>query len=258
MREPVTKALLAKFGGLAMTGFYDMASRWVFTFRELIVQANLVLVPTVSSLREKEPAAIPRIYRESYRLIFFLAVPTFTFLAVISPIVSRVWLGRYESAFVHFVALLAAGWLVNILSNPAYVVDLGTGALRWVTVGCATTAVLNTGLGYLAGRYSGATAIVAVSALSLGLGYLIVLVAYHLENQVPFSDLIPSHSAGLMGASALGIVGFFPYFCNEGHGTNSLRGASALMLAVLIMMLPMWRHPLRRKLMHWVFSSLPA
>ena len=63
VREPVTKALLAKFGGLAMTGIYDMASRWVFTFRELIVQANLVLVPTISGLREREPEAIPAIYQ---------------------------------------------------------------------------------------------------------------------------------------------------------------------------------------------------
>ena len=226
---------------------------------ELVEQANLVLVPTISSLREREPAAIPRIYRESYRLVFFLSVPTFTSLAVISPIVSRIWLGRYESSFVHFVALLAVGWLVNVLSNPAYVVDLGTGALRWVSIGCATTAVLNSGLGYLGGRYSGPTAIVAVSALSLALGYLIVLVAYHLENQVPFSDLIPSHSAGLVCAGALGIIGFLPYFCNEfGRVTNSFRGASALLLAALTMILPMWRHPLRRKLMDWVSSSLPA
>ena len=100
LREPITKTLLAKFGGLAMTGFYDMASRWVFTFREIVVQANLVLVPTVSSLKEIEADAIPRIYRESYRLIFFLSVPTFSALVIFSPMVSRIWLGRYEPDFV--------------------------------------------------------------------------------------------------------------------------------------------------------------
>jgi O-antigen/teichoic acid export membrane protein len=255
----VTKALLAKFGGLAMTGFYDMASRWVFTFRELIVQANLVLVPTVSSLRERDSAAIPRIYLESYRVIFFLAVPAFTFLAVVSPIVSHIWLGRYEPAFVRFVALLAAGWLVNVLSNPAYVVDLGTGALRWVSIGCAATAVLNPLLGYLAGRYSGATAIVAVAALSLSLGYLIILVAYHVENRVSFLQLIPSHSAGLVCASALGVIGFLPYFCSDfGHAMSSAKTISVMALAVLTMILPIWRHPLRKRLMGWVASSLPA
>ena len=94
-----------------------------------------VLVPTISGLRERDPAAIPAVYRASYRLVFFLGVPAFAFLVTVSPIVSRIWLGRYEPVFVTFVALLAAGWLVNILSNPAYVVDLGTGALRWVSIG---------------------------------------------------------------------------------------------------------------------------
>ena len=55
LREPVTKALLTTFGGLAMTGFYDMASRWVVTFRELIVQANQVLVPQFRAFRRASP-----------------------------------------------------------------------------------------------------------------------------------------------------------------------------------------------------------
>jgi O-antigen/teichoic acid export membrane protein len=256
VREPVTKALLAKFGGLAMTGFYDMASRWVFTFRELIVQANLVLVPTISGLRERDPAAIPRIYRESYRLIFFLAVPTFTLLVVVSPIVSRIWLGRYEPSFVTFVALLAIGWLVNILSNPAYVVDLGTGALRWVSIGCATTAILNPGLGYFAGRYLGGIAVVTVSAVSLVAGYAIVLAAYHVENRISFRELFPQNSTGIVCASAASLLIFFPFFCNElVRMMSSLRTFSAATLALIaVMILPMWLHPMRKRLMAWAYS----
>ena len=85
LREPVTKALLAKFGGLALAGFYDMASRWVVTFRELLVQANQVLVPTVSSLHERDPKSIPALYRESYRLIFFLGDPHVCIARCIEP-----------------------------------------------------------------------------------------------------------------------------------------------------------------------------
>ena len=72
LREPVTKALLAKFGGLSVTGYYDLASRWVVTIRELIVQANQVLIPAISHLRERDPRSIPLVYRESYRLVFCL------------------------------------------------------------------------------------------------------------------------------------------------------------------------------------------
>lgn len=259
-REPVTKALLAKFGGLAMTGLYDMASRWVFTFRELIVQANLVLVPTISGLRERDPEAIPAVYRASYRLVFFLGVPAFAFLLAVSPIVSHIWLGRCEPVFVFFVALLAAGWLVNILSNPAYVVDLGTGALRWVSVGCACTAILNPVLGYFAGKYFGGVAVVAVSAFSLILGYAIVLAAYHLENGVPFRELAPRDCGGIVIASVAGLVIFLPYFSQTGiRSLVSVRTATGLLGAFLMMIiLPMWVHPMRKRLLSWVFSRLPA
>jgi O-antigen/teichoic acid export membrane protein len=259
-REPVTKALLAKFGGLAFTGFYDMASRWVFTFRELIVQANLVLVPTVANLRERSPQSIPAIYRESYKVVFFLAMPAFAFLTAVSPIVSRIWLGRYEPVFVEFVALLAAGWLVNILSNPAYVVDLGTGALRWVTIGCGATCVLNPLLGYELGRKYGGIAVVAASVSSLILGYAVILAAYHVHNRVKFSELLPEHSIGIAVGSALGLAICLPLFLKAAAREWALPYTSAAIgiFAVAILGVPMWLHPMRKRLVGWVFSRIPA
>jgi O-antigen/teichoic acid export membrane protein len=218
------------------------------------------LVPTISSLKEIDAEAIPRIYRESYRLVFFLSVPTFSALVVFSPLVSRVWLGRYQPVFVLFVALLALGWLVNILSNPAYVVDLGTGALRWVSIGCAVTGILNPALGYLSGRSLGGIAVVAVSVFSLAVGYAVVLVAYHIENRVSFRQLLPSDSANILGASVLAVVVFLPYFCSGHAGTNGFRSATGfmVMLTIMIMALPMWRHPMRKRLVGWIASHMPA
>ena len=152
VREPVTKALLAKFGGLAMTGFYDMASRWVFTFRELIVQANLVLVPTISGLRERDAEAIPADLPRFVPADIFFGGAGFRVSACRQPdcFVDAGW-GATSLFSCSSSALLAAGWLVNILSNPAYVVDLGTGALRWVSIGCACTGDFESGAGIFGG-----------------------------------------------------------------------------------------------------------
>jgi O-antigen/teichoic acid export membrane protein len=260
LREPVTKALLTKFGGLAITGLYDVAARWVVTFRELIVQANQVLVPTVSSLQETDPESIPTVYRESYRLIFFLAIPAFAFLVVVSPLVSMIWIGRYDAVFVRFVAVLAAGWLVNVLCNPAYVMDLGTGGLRWVSVGCAATAILNAGLGFAAGEFLDGTAVVAASVLSLIAGYAIVLVSYHLENRVPFAQLLPAESAGIILTSLFGAVIFFPFFrASQTRSIFSLTTTAGISAALLTMIVvPMWVHPMRKRLLNWVLARMPA
>lgn len=260
LREPVTKALLTKFGGLTMTGLYDLAARLVVTARELIVQANQVLIPTVSSLQERDPDSLPIIYRESYRLIFFLAIPAFAFLVVVSPIVSIIWIGRYEPMFILFVALLAAGWLVNVLSNPAYVMDLGTGVLRSVTMGCAATAVLNAGLGFAAGRFQGGDAVVAASVFSLSVGYAIVLASYHLTNRIPFAQLIPPESTGILLSSLFGIAIFLPLLQgSRAHSLLSTRTvATALGALFTIILVPMWIHPMRKRVVKWVLSRVPA
>lgn len=260
LREPVTKALLTKFGGLALTGYYDLAARCVITMRELLVQANQVLVPVISHRQERDPKSIPAVYRVSYRLMFFLAVPAFTSLAVLSPFISRIWIGRYEPVFVEFVALLCAGWLVNVLTNPAYVVDLGTGALRWVSVGCISTAVLNTGLGFLVGSRLGGPAVVATAAFSLACGYLIVLVAYHIQNHVPFSQLLPKESAGVLFTSTAGALIFLPLFRAAPLRTSAPLLITAVAVAALIALIftPVWLHPMRKQLFRWVFSRVPA
>jgi O-antigen/teichoic acid export membrane protein len=260
LREPVTKALIARFGGLAMTGFYDLAARWVFTFRELIVQANQVLVPTVSHLQERDPKLIPVVYRESYRLIFFLAIPTFAAAAVFSPVVSHIWIGHYEPVFVEFVTILAAGWLVNVLTNPAYVVDLGTGALKWVSIGCVAAATLNAGLGFGAGVRFGGIGVVAATAVSQAIGYIIVLVAYHLENRIAFRQLLPDESRVIVLASLVGAASLLPVFCSSYVRARFSLGIAETalgMLTVAIVVL-MWRHPMRKQLMRWLYQQAPA
>jgi O-antigen/teichoic acid export membrane protein len=47
LNEPITKALISKFGGLAMLGYYEMAARLVNQIRALIVNANQVMVPVI-------------------------------------------------------------------------------------------------------------------------------------------------------------------------------------------------------------------
>lgn len=227
---------------------------------QLVEQANQVLVPTISSLQERDPLSIPVVYRESYRVVFFLAIPTFAFLTVASPLVSLIWMGREEPIFVHFVALLAAGWIVNILANPAYVVDLGTGALRWVSIGCGITAALNAVLGLLAGKYISGTAVVAAYIFSMILGYAVVIAAYHIENRVPLAELLPKESFGILFSSLTGAAIFLPLATTwSAHSWLSLHVVFGFCAAaVAIIAVPMWLHPMRKRLMNWALSRLPA
>jgi O-antigen/teichoic acid export membrane protein len=223
-------------------------------------QANQVLVPTVSHLQQRDPASLPALYRESYRLIFFLSIPTFAFVTVAAPIVSRLWIGSYEPAFVSFVALLAVGWLVNVLANPAYVFDLGTGALGWVSIACAATAILNAGVGVIIGSRFGGIGVVVVSAASLAIGYIVVLATYHLQNGVSFDVLLPKESSWIIFSGAASILIFLTaprttFFLNA----RAFRSPSAAFLILFALLgIPMWLHPLRKRLVSWALSSISS
>ncbi|HZW50596.1 MAG TPA: hypothetical protein VFF05_01935, partial [Rudaea sp.] len=183
----------------------------------------------------------------------------FVLLVAISPVVSVMWLGRYQPLFVEFVALLAAGWLVNVLSNPAYVVDLGTGALRWVSRGCLLTAALNAGLGFAAGKMFGGPAIVLAAVVSLISGYAVILGAYHVQNRVPFRELIPPASAGILAASGGVALLIFPFVRASHAGSfSAARVAWGLTVALVMLIVPMWTHPMRRRVWNWVTSGAAA
>ncbi|HTU36197.1 MAG TPA: hypothetical protein VMF66_20530 [Candidatus Acidoferrum sp.] len=217
------------------------------------------MLPTVSGLQESHPAGIPDVYEKSYRLIFYLGVPAFAAVVIVSPLVSVLWIGRYEPVFIGFVALLSMGWLVNVLSNPAYVVDLATGALRWVTAGCVLTAILNAALGIVLGNAFGGTAVVVASVSALIAGYAIILGEYCLEHRVSFRQLLPPQSASILAASATAAIVFFPFFVT-GHVSSlfSPRIAFGVPAGLLIIVVPMWIHPMRRRVWSWVTSRAVA
>lgn len=179
---------------------------------------------------------------------------------VASPLVSAIWIGRYEPIFVRFVALLAVGWSVNVLCNPAYVVDLGTGALRWVSVGCAVTAVLNAGAGLLAGELGGGTAVVATASGSLIVGYLIILIAYHRDAHESFRVLLPAESRTSLILSVSGALVLLPLLyslASRGEIPPIMLASTVLAFAALLALL-MWTHPIRRRLFQRIASGMPT
>ncbi|MBN4054636.1 oligosaccharide flippase family protein [Nitrospira defluvii] len=247
--DPITKALLTKFGGLTMTGLYEMASRMVLQVRSLIVSSNQVLVPTFAELKETTPTLIHKVYKDSYRLILYVALPMFSVLIAVIPIISHLWIGYYEAIFVLFSSLLAFGWFINTLTAPAYFANLGTGDLRWNTTGHVTIAVLNIGLGWSLGNLYGGTLIVVSWVVSLIIGSLIVPVSYYYRHGLSLIELIPMESFGI-GLASIG--GLFTCFLSYHFLNNKMAllpvTSIIVFLFLTIIAFPLWVHPMRKRL----------
>lgn len=252
MFEPVTKGLLSRFGGLAMVGYYEMASRMILQFRAMIVSANNVLVPVIAALQETTPDSIRTIYRESYRLVVYLSVPLFSGLVTAIPVISELWIGAYEDTFVFFAMVLTVAWFLNILISPAYFTNLGTGQLLWNTVGHVVIGVLNLILGVVLGLLYGGIGVVWGWAVALIIGSSLILLSYNTGHRIPLRDILPEESRGLFLAGGIGAaIGLLFYYIFYRQWVSPLAGALGMMIYVFIAVPFCWFHPMRGRLVKW-------
>lgn len=255
--DPITKALLSKFGGLSMVGYYEMASRMVQQFRALIVSANQVLVPSIADLKEKTPEKIQSVYSSSYQLLFYLALPLYSFIIICTPIISELWIGHYETVFVLFTTLLTIGWFLNTLAGPAYFTYLGVGELRWNVIGHIAIGLLNAGLGFTMGVLFNGIGVVVAWVSSLALGNSIIYLSYHIKYRIPLIELLPKASRIITIVCLVGILSAFIIRQQFNHNCNTLILNIMILLSFsIIVFVPIWFHPMRKRLTGWIACEL--
>ncbi len=245
--EPLIKAFLTKFGSLSVTAYFEMANRMVTQFRALVVSANQVLVPKIAAVHETSPEQIPQLYGYSYRVVFFLVVPLFALLVAAVPLIGFVWIGHEQSDFVFFGVVVTLGYLINILSGPAYYMNLGTGALRWNVLSHAALGLLTAILGYVFGVFWGGRGVVIGSIIALILSSMITIWGTYKDQKIPFRDLIPDDSRWLLvsACAAIIIVPFIERHVFDGI-SSVFQHLVGLLIAILFLGPAVWKHPVRR------------
>ena len=254
--DPITKALLSKFGGLSMVGYYEMANKMIIHLRALIVSANQVLIPVIADLKERTPKKIQSIYLSSYQLIFYLALPLYSLIIVSMPIISELWIGYYEKNFVLFGILLAIGWFFYTLNAPARYVNLGTGELRWNVISHIVIALLNVGLGFLMGFSYGGIGVVVAWVISLALGSSIIYLSYHIRHKIPLIELAPKASRIIIITCLIGIFSSFVirHIFFGSFNTITLNGIIILLFSTIVFP-SLWFHAMRKRLMEWMTTE---
>lgn len=255
--DPATKALLSKFGGLSMVGYYEMASRMIRQIRSLIVSANQVLVPAIADLKERIPEKIHVVYQKSYQLLFYLSVPLFSLIIISLPFISIIWIGRYEKIFVVFGILLTIGWFLNILNAPAYFAYLGIGDLRWNVIGHIVIGLLNIFFAIILGFHFGGVGVVVGWVISLVLGSSVIYLSYHIKNKIPLIEVIPKKSRWVASFCVIGVIATLLIQKNIHYYTSGIiLNISIILLFSIIIFIPFWLHPMRKQLIGWVMNDL--
>lgn len=256
--DPITKALLSRFGGLALVGYYEMASQMVTKLRALLVTGNQVLVPIVAEHDDHASPHVTSLYRDAYSVVMYLALPFYAGIIAVVPLVAVAWFGHYEHNFVVFSILIAIGWFVNTINGPAFFANLGSGRLRWNTVSHVAIGILNIALGLSLGSVLGGTGVVLGWSMALAIGSMVIIVAYRGEHGGDAGPILTVADRLLALASICGaILGLALYTWLAGK--VSPIGLAGIVVSgfVLVVLPPAWRHPMRSRLTRWVRRMAP-
>jgi len=255
--DPITKALLSRFGGLSVVGFYEMATRMVSYMRSFIISANQVIVPAIADLQENDPEKIKRVYLLNYQLLFFLSLPLFSTAIISAPIISEIWIGYFESNFVFFTILLSVGWFLNVLAGPAYFMNLGTGELKWNVISHIAIGIMNLILGLVLGKYYGGIGVVAAWVISLSLGSSVIYISYHFKNNISLESLIPKESRLdlVIYLNAIILLNYIYFKWSISINKIYLSVVISSIFSIVVFFLS-WHNPMGKYLIRWLRNSL--
>lgn len=210
--DPITKYFLSRFGGLSVTGFYDMAGKLVSQLRSLIVSSLQVIVPAIANVSAKGFSDIKDLYLKWFPNLFSATLILITSIVAMANYIAVIWVGRREETFIIILILLSIGWFFNIISSFAYFIDLGTGDLKWNVRAHVIQSSANLILGYLFGRLIGGVYVVLAPATALIIGTFILLIPFNKHYQLKFKELFGREMLLLSLIATVCIIGSYALY----------------------------------------------
>jgi O-antigen/teichoic acid export membrane protein len=259
--DPITKFFLTKFGGLSIVGIYEMANKLVLQLRNLIITTSQVLVPAIAGLVEVGTANIKKTYKGMFEVISFSSIILTTYILAFSKFISIIWIGKIQPDFVIAISLVSIGWLFNLFSGPAFLINLATGRLRWNLVSQLAIGVFNCIFCYLFGVFFNKYYIILGASLSLTLSALLLIYFFNRHYKITFAELLSKYLIRLIITSviviiannylfsrAVNILPVYPFF-----------GVGFILISLLFYLL-LRTHPLKLKIlgMAKIYVSPPA
>lgn len=189
--EPLAKILLTAFGGLALTGYFEVANRLITQLRGIIVAAYTSMVPYVAARvgsTKMSNDEITSIYEKSVSLLIFGLIPYFATASTALPLILTLWQGQFDSTLIAVALMLLFGWSINTLNIPAYMIFMALGKVRPLIISHALIGAFTLSAGLFSGWLFGGIGVLIATALGLIVGSAQLLYSFHQYFKIPFSN----------------------------------------------------------------------
>jgi O-antigen/teichoic acid export membrane protein len=204
--DPLTKGLLARFGGASAAGYFEMANQVSLKIRALFIAANQAIVPKVAQLSETAPHKLKSMYIDNFRAMIFISLPAYALIVSWGNFISGMLTGQHEPLFLFFLQVNVVGWFFNTICSPAYFANMGRGRIGLNLLAHAVMGMLNLALGLLLGNLIGVEGVAVAYVISLMIGSIILIIVYHERSGITWDDLKLKSYTGLAFSSVVAIT----------------------------------------------------
>lgn len=175
--EPITKALISRFGGLEFLAYFEMANQVITRARSVLISGFQAITPQFAITNE--PSMHRALFLQSQKKVIDLGIPFMSVLMISFPLISQIWIGRDESAFVISGQIIGITWLLNTLLMPAYFFLTGTGRGAVVAIAQIITLTCTFALGWSGAHLIGTVGPIVGAGIALLIGnvYLYIFAA---------------------------------------------------------------------------------
>jgi O-antigen/teichoic acid export membrane protein len=189
--DPITKALISKFGGLIFSGYFEIANRLVMQLKGVLVSSTQSLMPIMvkMTVSGKDIDSKNSFYKKILIGVASISFFLFVALALSSKLISLIWIGHIEDIFVNCIYLCSIFTYINLLCVPAYFIYMSSGSLGILIKCHILIGAVNALLGYFLGFFAGGYGVLMAAAFATILGSLYIIMNYHIKNKINLMDI---------------------------------------------------------------------
>jgi O-antigen/teichoic acid export membrane protein len=176
MLDPITKALISRYGGPTSAGYFEIANQIVSRARAFVTVANQAVIPHIAALNSQLDDVVSDFYSKNIQIVAYVAFPMFGILLSWSPIFSHIILGELNIEFISIFGIVGLGWLANLFASPSYFINQGVGRVKVNTTAIGVMSALNIVLGILLGHLFGSSGVVIAYSGSISAGSALLIV----------------------------------------------------------------------------------
>jgi O-antigen/teichoic acid export membrane protein len=187
--DPLTKSLLAKFGGPSIAGLFEVINQIILRVRTLIVAANQVIAPKVAYMFEKQQNLLGELYVKNLRIMLVVAIFVYPSLSIWASSIGELLINKVSDNYLLVFNITLIGWAIDTISVPCYFFNLGRGDVEINTKNYFFMASLNLVLAILLSFYFGWHGILLAYMVALIVSSFRLIHIFHKKNRISIAAL---------------------------------------------------------------------